>query len=307
VVSTETTDTAVGIESTPSVARPSSPDQLLVVTDPSAQGTWRLIPLDAAPIRVGRGENNNVVFSDASVSGEHARLERMGANWALSDVGSRHGTFVNEVRLEGTRILRPHDKVRFGRVIVAFLSGADVETARIAQIAHAAEYDALTGLRLKQRFLDMAAAEVRRATRHGRRLSLLMLDIDHFKRINDRYGHPAGDSVLAEVGRVLQTRMREYDLVARYGGEEFVILLPEADLAAAKQVAESLRETVAAISIPTDQGVIRPTISCGAVALTSPESGVEDLVRRADAALYEAKQSGRNRVVATNPDADGAI
>ncbi len=295
-MSSETTDTAVAIEATPSFAGASSPDQLLVLTDPASPDGWRLIPLEAAPIRVGRSEKNNVVFSDASVSGEHARLDRMGANWALSDVGSRHGTFVNEARLGGTRILRPHDKVRFGRVIVAFLSGTDVETARITEIARAAEYDALTGLRLKQRFLDTAPAEVRRAKRYGRRLSLLMLDIDHFKLINDRHGHPAGDSVLAEVGRVLRSRMREYDLVARYGGEEFVVLLPEADLAAARRVAESLREAIGAISVPGDGGNIRPTISCGVVELLDTDSGVEDLVRRGDAALYEAKRSGRNRV-----------
>jgi diguanylate cyclase (GGDEF)-like protein len=295
-MSSETTDTAVAIEATPSAAPTAGPDQLLVLVDPSATRQWRLVSLSASPMRIGRGKTNNVVFDDGSVSSDHARLERVGANWALSDVGSRHGTFLNDVRLDGTRILRPRDRVRFGSVLVAFLSGAEVETERITQIAHAAEHDPLTGLQNRLPFIHGLPPEVRRAKRHGRPLSVIMLDVDHFKRINDQYGHAGGDSVLCEISRVLRARMREYDTVARYGGEEFAILMPEADLAAAKGVAEVLREAVANIAIASELGEIRPTISCGIAELNDADSSAEDLLRRSDEALYRAKHDGRNRV-----------
>jgi diguanylate cyclase (GGDEF)-like protein len=138
--------------------------------------------------------------------------------------------------------------------------------------------------------------EVRRARRTGRALSLAILDIDHFKRINDTHGHPGGDSVLREIAALLQETTRETDLLGRIGGEEFAVLMPETDRAQAERACERLRAAVAARTIALAPGAnARVTISTG-VALLSAEEAGGDLVARADGALYAAKAGGRNQV-----------
>jgi diguanylate cyclase (GGDEF)-like protein len=128
-------------------------------------------------------------------------------------------------------------------------------------------------------------------------VSLLMIDIDHFKSVNDRYGHPAGDRVLRDVARLLQEGVRTVDTVGRYGGEEFVAILPQTEMADARQLAERLRRAIEAHVVKVPAGEIRVTVSIGvakypAVAIATPD----DLVRAADQALYRAKEEGRNRV-----------
>ena len=164
-----------------------------------------------------------------------------------------------------------------------------------AQLLELATTDSLTGLRNRRYFMHRAGEEFERARRYRLPLALLMLDADHFKAINDRYGHPIGDQVLQALARRGQELLRDVDLFARIGGEEFAILLPQTDLDAARVVAERLRQQIANMPIATDQGPLSLTISLG---LTGCDDAVVDfdaLLRRADAALYRAKQNGRNR------------
>ncbi|HEX9873939.1 MAG TPA: diguanylate cyclase [Deferrimonas sp.] len=163
--------------------------------------------------------------------------------------------------------------------------------------------DPLTGLHNRRYLMDTLAREVERSCRTDIPLSLVMIDIDHFKRVNDTYGHQVGDAVLVAVAALLQGQLRPYDTAARFGGEEFVLVLPSTELAAAGAVAERLRKLTANLSFAKEGAAdLGLTISAG-VAIVSPGSIVnaDDLIRQADTALYRAKQDGRNRVVLASP------
>lgn len=156
--------------------------------------------------------------------------------------------------------------------------------------------DELTWVPNRRQIFMVGEREVRRAQRFSQAFSLIMLDIDHFKRINDTYGHLIGDEVLKVIARRCQGVIREVDILGRYGGEEFCVLLPEANLAQAHKVAERLRLIVAEEALPTSAGGVRLTISLGIATLTPDTETLQDLLDVADQGLYTAKQDGRNRV-----------
>jgi diguanylate cyclase (GGDEF)-like protein len=159
-----------------------------------------------------------------------------------------------------------------------------------------AERDALTGLANRRRFRAAGEREQRRSRRFGHPLAALMLDLDHFKQVNDRYGHGAGDDVLGEVARRIQATVREIDLAARYGGEEFAVLLPETSLDTAREVAERIRLAVMNAPAVTRQGPVAVTLSAGVAVLDRRGGDFDALLEAADAALYQAKTAGRNQV-----------
>ena len=161
---------------------------------------------------------------------------------------------------------------------------------------HAAVCDHLTGIGNRRAFFDAAETELRRWRRLPRPLTLVLIDADNFKKINDTHGHPVGDAVLRHIARVMGATFRQVDVVARIGGEEFAVLLPSADLASAQRVAERLRAALEAQPTQTDGGPVACTVSIGIAAMDDATSSVEALLKRADAALYAAKHSGRNRV-----------
>ncbi|MGE5224399.1 MAG: diguanylate cyclase [Omnitrophica WOR_2 bacterium] len=174
-----------------------------------------------------------------------------------------------------------------------------IENARLhKEMVHMAKMDALTELYNRRSLLELGKREIERCHRFGRTLSVIMLDIDHFKQVNDTYGHSAGDQVLRVLADRCQSQIRKVDILGRYGGEEFVIFLPETPLEAAKEVAERLREAMENEPIMTDQGEIRTSISLGLAAGVKDIADLNEVLRQADTALYQAKQSGRNRVVA---------
>jgi len=155
--------------------------------------------------------------------------------------------------------------------------------------------DPLTGLLNRRSFLDLSGKEVTRAHRHGSPFSVLMLDIDHFKKINDSHGHPVGDLAIKALAAVCGKALRPHDILARYGGEEFVLTLPQTPADGARIVAERIREAVELLMVPSDSGPVRFTVSIG-VALYDNGEPFDHVVERADQALYVSKQSGRNRV-----------
>ncbi len=194
--------------------------------------------------------------------------------------------------------LRPADVARLTQLaaraafpIQRALAQRDIETLAYS--------DAMTGLDNFRQFERALRDELGRAERYGRPLSLLMLDIDHFKAFNDTLGHPAGDALLAQIGTVLRNALRSVDRPARYGGEEFAVILPETGADEAGLIAERVRRAVAEAAFAltgTDGGTTRVTISVGFATCPQDARADADLIRCADAALYAAKRSGRNTV-----------
>jgi two-component system cell cycle response regulator len=181
--------------------------------------------------------------------------------------------------------------------IIARELGGPLRTATLVEESRRlATVDALTGLHNRRAFIEHARREVGRSQRHCDPLSMLLLDVDHFKSVNDTHGHAAGDRVLAAVGRMLSETNRRHDVSARWGGEEFVLLLSSTDAEGAAIVAERVRAAVEGLSIKTDAGeLVRITASIGASTLLPTET-LDALVDRADRAMYAAKTAGRNRV-----------
>jgi diguanylate cyclase (GGDEF)-like protein/PAS domain S-box-containing protein len=159
-----------------------------------------------------------------------------------------------------------------------------------------ASTDALTGLNNRRKFLELAGAEFARARRYGRELAAVMLDIDHFKRINDTHGHFTGDEVLTVLAHHAVQLLRGSDVIGRWGGEEFVIMMPETALAGATVFAERLREELAALPVSTDDEPLQFTVSAGVTARGGSDEDITAVLQRADVALYAAKNAGRNCV-----------
>lgn len=252
--------------------------------------------LEQTPMRVGRGADNQIVLDGDSVSRRHAHWERRGDTWWIVDDGSTNGTYVNDELITKQHPLSNGDRVKVGGLIFKFLTGEDVESQYHEEIYRMTIVDGLVQIFNKRYLYEALEREIIRARRHIRELSVVMFDIDHFKRINDHYGHLAGDYVLKELARVVQSRIRRDEVFARYGGEEFALVLPETALSGAQQLCDSLRQKVSEHKFVFQSEQMPVTISLGAALLSDLDKTATDLIARADEKLYEAKRAGRNRV-----------
>lgn len=267
---------------------------VIYTTEPALLG--KRIVLDQPVIRIGRGNESQLVLEGDSVSRRHARLERRsGGAWFIVDEKSTNGSYVNEEQVEIELRLENGDRIKIGPTILKFLSGADAEAKYHEEIYRMTIMDGLTQTYNKRHLVEALEREVTRARRHTRDLCVLMLDIDHFKGINDRYGHLAGDHVLRELARAISDRIRRDEVFARYGGEEFALILPETTLEGARQLAENLRMRIETHDFVFQGERIPVTMSMGGATLAPKMTGPE-LIAAADAKLYEAKRNGRNRV-----------
>ena len=178
-----------------------------------------------------------------------------------------------------------------------FLAAAHSLNDRFEREHDASRHDALTGLRNRRSFLEAWEEALQRSRRSGKPMSLVLGDLDHFKRINDTHGHACGDAVLRAVAQAIRNSVRAQDVVSRWGGEEFMLLLPDTDLVGARHVAESTRLAIKALRVEHGGSPFEVTLSLG-VCEHRPERSMEETIAEADAALYQAKQEGRDRVVA---------
>jgi diguanylate cyclase (GGDEF)-like protein len=249
--------------------------------------------------RVGRANDCEIWLSDDGVSRKHATIAYENGAYMIEDTGSANGTFVGGQKVERAT-LRDGDLIQFGPQAVFRYSVADEgQEQLLRQLYEASVTDALTGANNREHFDSQLRMELSFARRHGTDLSVVMFDVDHFKRVNDTFGHPVGDEVLVEISKATRRLVRNEDVFARYGGEEFVLILRGIALDGARIVGERLRERIAELSIATDKGPLKITVSVGCASFAStPEATAESLVQVADKRLYVAKRGGRNRVVA---------
>ncbi len=257
-------------------------------------------PVSGDELVLGRDEELPARIDDRGMSRRHARIHRLLGEWAVEDLGSTNGTFVNGQRVGGVaKRLVDGDRIQLGETTVLRVSMHDADEQEIAKRAYESTVkDPLTGVFNRRHFDERFAAEHAYARRHAQALTVLFLDLDHFKQINDTHGHQAGDKVLVAAATAMAKCVRTEDLVARFGGEEFVVLARALEREGAAVLAERLRATVEALAIDVGKATVRPTASVGYATLDRlhDHPHAAQLLAAADRGVYAAKQAGRNRV-----------
>ncbi len=268
---------------------------LTVLTGTATGQTFKLSRGESV---IGRADDALVRLIDDGVSRNHARLRLETNQLWVEDLDSRNGTFVNGAKIDKRVSLQDGDKIQVGRTtVLRFAYHDEIDESFHENLMSSALRDPLTRLFNKRYFLDRLDSELKFARRHEASLSLLMLDVDHFKLVNDTHGHLAGDAVLVNLAGVLTRAVRNEDVVARFGGEEIAIILRAIPLEPAIHLADRLRRLVEQTVTSFGGNELRATVSVGAAGYpTTRVETIEALIDAADKALYRAKDSGRNRV-----------
>ncbi len=253
-------------------------------------------PLDKLQVTIGRGPDNDIVCDMDNVSRSHAKVFSSQNAVFVEDQGSTNGTFVNDQEVKKEK-LNTGDILKIGGTIFKFLSGGDVEALYYEEIYSLTIRDGLTNIYNKRFLLEFTEREMARCLRYQRPLTLIMFDLDHFKRINDDYGHLAGDYVLKRVANETSKKVRKEECFARYGGEEFSIVLPDTALDRGVVLAEKVRALLEATEFRFEEHIIPVTTSMGVAQMTEATKDAFSFIKVADEHLYAAKQGGRNRVV----------
>ena len=251
--------------------------------------------LNAREITIGRGADSGIVCDMDNVSRTHARINGIEGDYFIQDLGSTNGTFVNDEEIKREK-LRNGDLIKIGGTIFKFLSGGNIEALYHEEIYQMTIVDGLTMINNKRFLLEFLEREMARSGRSGSDLSILMFDLDHFKHVNDEYGHLAGDYVLKKVCSEVSRLIRKEECFARYGGEEFVIVLPETNIKKAAFLAEKIRELIERTEFHFESNNIPITLSMGLASMTDKHKNASDFIKVADDKLYLAKDQGRNCV-----------
>jgi two-component system, cell cycle response regulator len=278
--------------------RPIVPGQkhafLLVLSGPQLGDLYPLP--NGRELVLGRRDDADLALRDDGVSRRHATIRVDDGQALVRDAESQNGIYVGGERVREAR-LSDGDRFQLGAsTTLKYVFADELEARYQLKLAESAVQDSLTGVYNRRHLEDRLAAELAAAQRHQRPVAVLLIDVDHFKRVNDRFGHLAGDEALRMMAFVLRGAVRKEDVLGRFGGEEFVVVLPDTDPDGAAAVAEDLRAAIAERPISLDRRSVELTISAG-WAMWEGES-LERLLGRADDALYAAKAAGRNRVAA---------
>jgi two-component system cell cycle response regulator len=268
----------------------------LVQIYPTGDSLGRKWPIDEDELTVGRDTKNEIVVDLDNVSRRHAKFTVREGKVFVADLGSTNGTYLNDTEVHEETELRSGDLVKVGGSIFKFLSGTNIEALYFEEIHRMAIVDGLTQIFNKRYLLEFMEREMARCHRYGRALSLIMFDIDHFKRINDDAGHLAGDYVLRELAYVVKQRVRKEECFARYGGEEFAIVMPESGREKVRKFAEKLLALVAGHEFVFEGKSVTVTISIGVTDVTPEVTEPSQFIKAADQMLYKAKREGRNQV-----------
>jgi diguanylate cyclase (GGDEF)-like protein len=253
-----------------------------------------LLP-DRTTVIIGRDPAADITVDDDSVSRNHCQLVRDGEAWMVEDLGSTNGTYLSGQSVQRSP-LRDGELLKVGSTIFKYLTGNNIEAAYHEEIYRMAIFDGLTQIHNRRYFEEFVEREIHRSHRHGRPLALLLFDVDHFKAINDQYGHLTGDYVLRHLALIVRRRVRREELFARYAGDEFVVVLPESGLDDALKFADHLRAKLNESEFVFEAQTLNVTVSIGGAEIAPDITAPTQLVAAADAALYRAKQRGRNCV-----------
>ncbi len=284
----------------PVVARPAARDRgsLLMLSGPEP---GKMFPLDPKREAVlGRGGEASLRIDDRGLSRNHARLFRLHRRFWIEDLRSTNGTFVNGVQVFEPVALQDGDRIQIGGdTVLCFQLQDAAEQEASRKLYDSAVKDPLTQVHNRRYLDERLEQEFAFAVRHQQPLSALMVDVDHFKSINDTFGHAAGDAVLRVMAQTVRRTVRTEDLVARYGGEEFCVLARGVPVDGALVFGERLRATLEELSIPWEGRSLQITSSIGCATWSKTRSfdNASALLQAADAALYRAKDAGRNMVI----------
>jgi diguanylate cyclase (GGDEF)-like protein len=243
---------------------------------------------------IGRSSKSSIVLEQDEVSRIHATVVREADGYIVRDNGSTNGTFVNDEAVK-ERLLKDGDLIKIGRTIFKYLAGGNLEAQYHEEIYRMTTTDGLTQIYNARFFREALEREVDRAQRYERKLSLALLDLDHFKQVNDQFGHLAGDYVLHECALLMRPNVRRHDVLARYGGDEFALILPEIEHDDAETVIDKLRNLINSHHFEFDGALLPVALSAGVASLRRDIKDATQLFEEADDRLYHAKASGRNR------------
>jgi diguanylate cyclase (GGDEF)-like protein len=271
------------------------PACLVIVRGPG-QGKRLLLTADKTVL--GRGITADIRIEDETVSAKHCSFLKRDDDVHVVDLGSSNGTFLNDKRLKEQQSyqLRKDDLLRAGNMMLKFLPPGALETVLQEVLEDKAYTDPVTGIRNKRFLLEALDADIQRARRLDSHLTVVFFDIDFFKRVNDTWGHEAGDGVLRELATVAGSLLRQNDVIARVGGEEFVILAVETAAQTGQQLAERIRAAIERHEFMFGDTRIPVTCSFGVAEFSPALDSAQALLAAADKALYASKRSGRNRV-----------
>jgi diguanylate cyclase (GGDEF)-like protein len=273
---------------------------LIMISAKSAAGIGRMHKLDKSEVVLGRSSECQFQVDDDGISRRHAKVcLAPDGKFQVVDLGSTNGTYLNGTRVDAA-VLKDGDKIQIGsNTVVKFSLQDQLDEQYQRSIYESATRDGLTRIFNKKYFLDTLRKEFAYCLRHRVPLSVLMFDVDHFKKINDNHGHQAGDYVLARIAQRINETIRTEDVFSRYGGEEFAIMLRESTEEQGYICAERCRRAIDGADFVFGSTPMRVTISLGiASLLDSDYTNPEDLIAAADRYLYRAKKAGRNRVEA---------
>lgn len=247
---------------------------------------------------IGREPTNDVFCDDTSISRQHASITKDEKGFLVTDKGSTNGTFVNGEKIDNRRLV-DGDKVQVGNHIFKFLAGDSIESQYHETVYSMMTIDGLTNVFNKRYLLDALAREFERSRTYGRPFSIVMMDIDFFKKFNDTYGHLAGDEVLQEFARRVEGETQPNQIFARFGGEEFAWLMIETDNQKAARLAEAARQRIEETPFRCCAGDLHVTASFGVAQYDiNRHQNFAELLEESDQRLYVAKENGRNRVFA---------
>jgi two-component system cell cycle response regulator len=246
---------------------------------------------------IGRNPDCTISLDFHGISRKHFTITVEESGVTLTDLGSANGTYLNNQKLTTPTILKRADMIKIGSVAMKFLPKGDPERLTYDKLHEEAHTDGLTKCFNKMYFNNQLELEVKKSKVTGKPLSLIIFDLDHFKKLNDNFGHDAGDYVLKEKSRLIRENgIRQGDVFARYGGEEFCILLPNTNLKQAFEIAERLRKLVEKHEFIYDGKRLPVTASIGVADYRQGVNTGTDLFKRADSAVYLSKGGGRNQV-----------